>query len=151
MSTRSLQTGKERYPCPKNGCQRSFARKEHLSRHEAQHSSSSTQFLCQVCLREFNRRLVSSFYLRIHKLRLAKVTVFNDTWYGMERVTGKNHQGEAKRRVRLVILARPSVMGIQDVQGVRERISSVFTSSKKANSHLHRNQMSPWSHVTLIP
>ena len=55
MSSSKQTDGSDRFACTHQGCGRSFARKEHLSRHELSHSD--TRYVCSVCGREFTRRL----------------------------------------------------------------------------------------------
>ncbi|KAF7944901.1 uncharacterized protein EAE97_005534 [Botrytis byssoidea] len=44
----------QRYFCKHDDCGKSFARKEHLSRHEKSHIPANS-LQCQVCKRRFNR------------------------------------------------------------------------------------------------
>ncbi|TVY14195.1 Krueppel-like factor 11 [Lachnellula arida] len=48
-------TKNSRWACKFSGCEKSFARKEHLTRHERTHSRGDHQYECKVCLQKFNR------------------------------------------------------------------------------------------------
>ncbi|KAF7909500.1 uncharacterized protein EAF01_003218 [Botrytis porri] len=44
-----------RWPCPFQGCTKSFQRKEHLTRHQKSHSNSSPAHICRICHKKFSR------------------------------------------------------------------------------------------------
>ncbi|TVY78284.1 Krueppel-like factor [Lachnellula suecica] len=48
-------TNSSRWACNFTGCVKSFARKEHLTRHERTHSAGDKLYVCKVCLQKFNR------------------------------------------------------------------------------------------------
>ncbi|ESZ96406.1 hypothetical protein SBOR_3238 [Sclerotinia borealis F-4128] len=63
-----------RWLCQSQGCTKSFQRKEHLTRHQKSHSSTSPAYVCRICHKEFSRSDGLQRHLGLHGQQYKKPT-----------------------------------------------------------------------------